>query len=260
MASLQLLTSATVANGAPTAAAPTATITTDTAANLTDGGYFTIATPRYSDWRFVLDKDGSYTPPRDFRCIEVDVAGAATADQVRDAIIAAVNTANIGVVASSGGAATVTLTLAFPAVWTGPNYASGLGGAFAITNFAAGSLSGVAIRPGLHSGAQALGILDEAVLEVWSTAGSGVMTVTGRLWGYTEAAGWAPLGIGAGATKGIINGGATLDETSADKIAHKEVVSGLRDLERVYLELSAFGGAATAISARLVANEPQVVI
>jgi len=88
---------------------------------------------------------------------------------------------------------------------------------------------------------------DEAILMVASTAGSGTMTVTVKLWAYSTAISeWMPLGIGP--NNGVINGGNALAESSADAIAHTEPIDGLFAFDRLYAEVTAIGGTATAIS------------
>ena len=78
-------------------------------------------------------------------------------------------------------------------------------------------------------------------------------TVTIRLWGFSMVtATWLPLGIGANATKGIVNGGAACGETDTDIVRHAEVIDGLFGIERVYAEVTAIGGALTTISAWLI--------
>lgn len=96
--------------------------------------------------------------------------------------------------------------------------------------------------------------IPQATLHVWSTAGSATMTVTIRLWGYNSATGrWSPLGTSAtAASKGIINGGSALDETGTDLIDHSEPVYQVSDFDRIYAEVTAIGGTATAISVSLV--------
>lgn len=91
---------------------------------------------------------------------------------------------------------------------------------------------------------------DAGLVLVRSTAGSGTMTVTIKLWGYSAVtSSWHPMGKHATvATKGIINDGAALEETSADKIAHAELIQGLLEFDRAYAEITAIGGTATAIS------------
>ena len=93
---------------------------------------------------------------------------------------------------------------------------------------------------------------DDALFALKSTAGSGVMTVTVRLWGYSRAAAdWMPLGSGTGASKGILNAQTAIDETGTDLLRHLEVISGMRHVDRVYAEITAIGGTATAVSAWL---------
>ena len=82
-----------------------------------------------------------------------------------------------------------------------------------------------------------------------STAGSGVMTITVRLWGWSPAAAaWLPLGTGAAGTKGQINAVSTLDETGADSIAHAEVISNYSTFSHLNAQVTAIGGTATAVS------------
>lgn len=90
---------------------------------------------------------------------------------------------------------------------------------------------------------------DEAVILVVSTAGSGAMDVTVRMWGYeSTSAEWSPLGIGGDATKGFLNGGVAMGETTSDQIAHSEIIVGLSGLDRLYAEITAINGTSTAVS------------
>lgn len=92
---------------------------------------------------------------------------------------------------------------------------------------------------------------DEAIIVVTSTAGSDTMTVTLKLWGYFDVSGtWAPLGKNStAASKGLLNDGDAIGETGTDQIDHAELVQGLDGVSRLYLEITAIGGTATAISA-----------
>lgn len=89
---------------------------------------------------------------------------------------------------------------------------------------------------------------------VKSTAGSGTMTVTLRLWGYNaQSAAWHPLGSDATeANRGVLNAKSAIDEDGADVLTHAEPVTGLAGFIRIYLEITAIGGTLTAISAWLV--------
>ncbi len=118
-----------------------------------------------------------------------------------------------------------------------------LEGATATNAAPSGSSAGVAIPT-------ALGPLPSStIVLVRSTAGSATMTVTIKLWGYSSAASqWFPLGIGADALKGVLNGGAAIGETGTDVIQHTEIVAGLFSFDRIYAEVVAIGGTSTAIN------------
>ena len=95
-----------------------------------------------------------------------------------------------------------------------------------------------------------------------STAGSGTMTVTVRLWVYRASAledgsgdevGWYPLGTNStGADRGILNEGNAIPEVTSNKLEHTERIVGLNAYDRAYCEVTAIGGTATAVSAWLV--------
>jgi hypothetical protein len=99
---------ANVSSGAGVAA--TGSITTVVKANLLDGENVVITdgtTP--TTFEIVVTAGYAPTPPR--VPVDLSAAGVITADNVRDAFIAAINgVANFNITASSGGAATVTLT------------------------------------------------------------------------------------------------------------------------------------------------------
>lgn len=91
-------------------------------------------------------------------------------------------------------------------------------------------------------------------LIVASTAGSDAMTVTLKLWVYSRiSATWMPYGTDAtAANKGLLNQGNAIPEGPiADSIDHTELINGLQNYDRVYVEITAIGGTATAISAWL---------
>lgn len=94
---------------------------------------------------------------------------------------------------------------------------------------------------------------DRALFCLKSTAGSGTMTVTVKLWGYCPAMSeWSPLGVHAtAATKGILNSGNAIEEIAADTLRHAEEIFGLMRISRVYAEITAIGGTSTAVSAWL---------
>ncbi len=103
------------------------------------------------------------------------------------------------------------------------------------------------------------GVLDRGTIAVKSTAGSGTMTVTLKLWGYVaplEA--WVPLGTHAtDATRGVLNQGVAIGEVVANSLEFAELVDGLSTFSRLYLEITAIGGTSTAVSAWLIPRKPQ---
>lgn len=100
------------------------------------------------------------------------------------------------------------------------------------------------------------GVPDPMTLLLESTAGSGTMTVTARLWGYTPLDGgtWVPLGTGGDTTKGTINAGNAIGETTADRLLHAEPFQLTGSFQRYYLEVTAIGGTSTAVKAYLLAR------
>ena len=97
-------------------------------------------------------------------------------------------------------------------------------------------------------------VCDQATIHVYSTAGSGTMTVTVRLWGYqVELDRWFDLGP--------LNAGNAIPETSkADTISYAEGVMGLRTFDRVYAEISAIAGTLTAVSIELICIRQNAVM
>lgn len=100
--------------------------------------------------------------------------------------------------------------------------------------------------------------IDEADL-VLKVTGTGVLTIAYlRLWGFhklskgpvpvTDASDWFPMGTGADADKGKLNGATVaLGEVKTDVVLHMEKIRGLRNLDRFYLEVGTVGGTVTSI-------------
>ncbi len=88
----------------------------------------------------------------------------------------------------------------------------------------------------------------EAMLHVHNSAGSGTVAATLRLWGYLAATGqWYPIGAGADATKGTINAGASMGETTSDKLNHCEPFYLMGMFDRLYVQVTAISGTNTAV-------------
>lgn len=135
-------------------------------------------------------------------------------------------------------------------------------GATATSAAPSASTDGVDIRNGATSGsagAYAVGLRDSdwATCLVRSTAGSGAMDVTVKLWGmHVEESGtaiWYPLGSNAtDSLRGVLNQGNAIGEVSADSIRHSEIVQGLSSFRRIYAQITAINGTSTAITVKLI--------
>jgi hypothetical protein len=92
---------------------------------------------------------------------------------------------------------------------------------------------------------QLLGLIPKKLrVALRSTAGSGVMTVTARLWQRLGALGWVP--------SESLNAGAAIAEAGTDLLAHSDEFDTLEGADRFYLEITAIGGTATAVTGYLV--------
>ena len=91
---------------------------------------------------------------------------------------------------------------------------------------------------------------EAASILIRSTAGSGAMDVTVRIWGYHAApAVWMPLGTHATATsKGVINEGNAMGEPTTDVLRHAEPILHYGHFDRLYCEVVSINGSSTAVS------------
>lgn len=93
---------------------------------------------------------------------------------------------------------------------------------------------------------------------VTTSAGSGVMSATVKLWagilgiGAAGAGLYCAAGIGAGASSGLLNGGAAFDEHAADNIGRIDVIDLPGIARKWYAEITAIGGTATAVTVDLI--------
>lgn len=99
---------------------------------------------------------------------------------------------------------------------------------------------------GITAGVALPFLVDQITVLVKSTAGSGTMTATVRVWAYfPEAAAWFSCGV--------LNAGNAIPETTADAIQYCEAVVGLRGASRVHAQLEAVAGTSTAITVQAIA-------
>ena len=101
-------------------------------------------------------------------------------------------------------------------------------------------------------------------IRVYNSAGTVDSVAYLRLWGgqrdvypaapdtpAVDLGKWFPGGPGSDSGKGIINNGAAMGETSADKLRHSEYVVLPSHADRIYAELGAFTGASAEATAGL---------
>lgn len=119
-----------------------------------------------------------------------------------------------------------------------------LASATAANGIPSGATAGIATNDlKLDSGAKVPAAIRAGVK---STAGSGTMTVTLRLWGYAGGA-WYRLHDFA-ASSAAPQTAVAIAETSADAIQYTEYVPGISGCARIYLEIVAIAGTATAVT------------
>ena len=95
-------------------------------------------------------------------------------------------------------------------------------------------------------------IPDEGLIVIRSTAGSAAMTLGACRVMVAHSGGFAgPLGVGADATKGMLNNGSGFAEDATDYLYHREVIAGLSMIDGIQVKLGAFGGTATAVNVEL---------
>jgi len=220
---------------------PDATLTVTE--NVTNAGFSTAA--RTEIYHFDTAGDGVTAGH-----VQVNVSTDTTAADVAARLTTAINACvAFRVLATDNATGTVTVTrtntLVAGNVTLTENVANGT---FAVTGFTGGvkSVAGVQLT-------RAWRRHNYGDLHVWSTAGSGAMSVTLRMWGQCPASlRWIPLGTGDADAKGVINEGAAIAESSPNAIIHAETLDNLSGWLALYLEVTAIGGTATAISAALL--------
>jgi hypothetical protein len=136
-------------------------------------------------------------------------------------------------------------------------YVQLLTAATATSSAPSAATAGVEIGSGGPAVGSGIGKINTAVILVKSTAGSGDMDVTLRLWCYSPvSATWHVLGTSSTITdRGLLNEGEAIAEDGTDLLHHAELVYGLLPFTRAYLQVIAINGTATAVSAWLVPGE-----
>lgn len=248
---LRLLNGATATNGVPANTAATGSIPATAGSAITDGTSFVLGDGINPAVQFVFSTTAiteSATKKR------LAYTAGDTAATVQGTIITAVNaiTTGLRITASDGGSDIVTLTNDFGG--THGNITIGNNTGIAITGMTGGVDAGFPLNGHVEGQPYRWYLQDAGVVLVKSTAGSAVMTVTVRLWVYSELThAWHPLGVN-GTTitlRGVLNDGTAVTEDPSDVLTHTEPVQYLSGFERIYAEVTAIGGTSTAVDCYL---------
>lgn len=258
---LRLLNGATATNGPPSNTAATGSIPATTGAQLTNLTGFVL-------------NDGCGNPAVQFvfstaaltnasaTVVRIAYTAGDTAATVQAAIIAAVNgvTTGLRIIASDGGSNITTLTNDFGGIHG--NIPIGDTTGRSITGMTGGITVGFPLNGSVDGTPFHWRLQDSGMLFLKSTAGSGVMTVTPRIWLYSESThGWHPAGINSTmASRGLLNDGTAIGEDGADNLTHAEPIQYLSASDFIYAEIVAIGGTATAVDLFLVSAARQVAV
>ena len=119
-----------------------------------------------------------------------------------------------------------------------------------LTSYAASGVDVGAILDSLY-GARAWP--SQCGVHVYTTAGSGTMTATVKLWaGITVPAFYSAAGTGSASAAGVLNGGSAFDEHAADVINRLDILELPGLARKFYAEITAIGGTGTAVNVDLI--------
>ena len=117
-----------------------------------------------------------------------------------------------------------------------------LASATAANGIPSGASAGISVNQLMNFGK----VPDKIRVGVASTAGSGTMTVTLRVWLYAGGVWFRAKDLNASST--APHTAVAIPETSTDAIQYSEEVSGVAGAGRIYLEIVAIAGTATAVT------------
>lgn len=215
MAIQTLLSAVLAANGVPTAVKAVGSIQCVAGSSLVDGERV-IVPDGTSRMIFEFDTDGLLSAPA-LHAIRIPVSGL-TADQVRDALVAAINGCGLKLTAVNGAAGELNLTNKEHGPNNVPIRETVVNAGFTVNGFVNGALSGVRV-------ARDMSVIQG--IEIVSTGASAPASITAKLWGYT----WAV------ATWVVVKTFATLS-LNGNNLAHYEVLRDLEIPDVLYLELA----------------------
>lgn len=121
------------------------------------------------------------------------------------------------------------------------------------SSYAAAGIDVGAILDGLYG---ASGWPSSVDVAVYTTAGSGTVTATVKLWcghpSFGTAGQYIAAGTGGASAAGVLNGGSAFDEHAADVIGRADMVISPGAYRKWYAEVTAIGGTATAVTVDLI--------
>lgn len=246
---LKLLDGATATNSKPANTAATGSIPATAGSSITNLTSFVLHDGINPPVRFVFStaalSDASATKVR------IPYTGADNAATVQAAIIAAINgvTTGLRITATDGGSSITTLTNDFGGAHGNIAVGANTTG-IAITGMTGGVTVGFPLNGDVPGTPFKWHLHDAGVFQLTSTAGSGTMTVTIRIWVYSELTHrWHPFGINSTdlTLRGVLNDGVAITEDGADSIIHAEPAQFLSGWDYIYAEVVAIGGTATAV-------------
>jgi hypothetical protein len=256
---LKLLDGATAVNGVPSNTAATGSITAAAGNTIVNGSSFVLHDGINAPVQFVFDSTAAVVVSATKKAIAYTTGdNAATIKAAIRAAIDAVTTA-LRITTSDPGGVGITLTNDFGGVHGNVPLANTT--TLAMSGMSGGITVGFPLNGAVPGGLYHWVLQDMGLLILHSTAGSGAMSISVRIWIYSETThAWQPLGISATiVSRGLLNDGVLITADPANTLAHAEIVQGLSGGDYIYAEVTAApGGVGTAVDLFLVSCARQV--
>lgn len=172
---------------------------------------------------------------------QVNISTDTTAAEVASRLATAINASALGITAIIDGTTAGLLLLRADGWGTAQNVTiteAVADAGFTVSGMSGGTLSGVKLWKESPDGEGLWRGTDKALLKVTAMVDNGQTGVLQlRAWGGdNEIQEFAPMGVGADATKGTIDAETSMAETDTDRIEHTEVITGLARMERFYMQ------------------------
>ncbi len=243
---LKLATGIVAANGKPTNTAATGSIPSTAGSTITTGTSFVLDDGINPAVQFIWDSGSAVTETQTKRKLAFTTGDNAAT--IQTTLIAAINNAAIvgtfKITATDGGSNITTLTNNFAGAHG--NVAVANNSISAITGMSGGIDVGLPLNGSVPGTSQHWNLHDAGIILVNSTAGSGTMDVTVRIWCYSYLNfTWHPMGSDdtTVTNRGMLNDKFKIEEDIADKLAHTEPIIYLSGFDRIYAQIVAVNNA-----------------